>query len=421
MDYFKLNQFCILVEGEKEGSIYDLLHGRVYPLDQDKTKILKLLDSGNPINEISEILNIPDTQVSSLISTLKKENVGLILKKSYIINKIKIIPSIWKLRFFESPPPSSRLYIEINNRCENECWFCGYFGIKRTLGCMGCNKWNEHDDELQIEKIREILREAKKLGFTHVFLTGGNLFETWEIVESCLLSTTLFNTFITVSSINLNGSNLQKMNNTIHENLTYIFQIPLVENDKIRQLKKTIAMAKNLKTNALFDVVYNISDMAKNPQEVKNIGNILDNSRVYSYIEIADENAFKNLAEMEEKLLAQEKIQPTDLFRFSHNTDYNTCLGGAVSIAHDGNVYPCRLLRNHPVGNIYEHPLAEIIKGDLEQFWNLTKDMIAPCSGCSLRYTCYECRAIEESLTEDIYATALCPKRNTHEKSNNSR
>lgn len=137
----------------------------------------------------------------------------------------------------------------------------------------------------------------------------------------------------------------------------------------------------------------------------------LGNSKVNWYIEIVDKGGFKNLTERERKLLAGGKIQPTDIFRYSHNVDYNPCLGGTLSIAHDGQVYPCRMLRNHPVGNIRGQNLSEIIKGRLEKFWKLTKDNIVPCQDCSLKYTCYECRAVEESLTGDITSTFLCPRR----------
>jgi len=415
MGYFRLNQSCILVEGKDEGSVYNLLNGRTYPLSHDETKILKLLELGKEMKETSEILQIPEHDVSSLITKLEKENVGVKLQKSYVMDKIKIIPPLQKLKFFESPPPASRLYIEINNKCDKGCWFCGYYGIKRSMGCIGCNIWKESDEKLGTEEIKNIAIEAKKLGFNQVCLTGGDLFQDIGVLrKACsIFLNNNFIVFVTISSLHLNSSNFHTLKDMEHENLNYVFQIPLIENDKKEKLAETIDIAKRyLKTKTLiFNVIYKLSDIVEDSHEFLNIKNMLGDSKVNSYIEIVDKDGFKNLTERERKILVEGKIQPTDIFRYSHNVEYNPCLGGTLFIAHDGQVYPCGMLRNHPVGNIREQNLSEIVKGRLEKFWKLTKDNIAPCQDCSLRYACYECRAVEESLTNDISSTALCPRR----------
>ena len=82
-------------------------------------------------------------------------------------------------------------------------------------------------------------------------------------------------------------------------------------------------------------------------------------------------------------------------------------MGGILTISSNGNVYVCRAMREKSLGNVVDMDLSEIIrnrKEEIKKFWNLTRDKITPCRNCEYRYSCMDCRAIEE----DVYYTNLC-------------
>jgi radical SAM protein with 4Fe4S-binding SPASM domain len=64
-------------------------------------------------------------------------------------------------------------------------------------------------------------------------------------------------------------------------------------------------------------------------------------------------------------------------------------------------------MREKSLGNVLDMSLSEIVRNrrkEIKKFWNVTRDTIVPCGDCEYRYSCMDCRAIEE----DVYQTTLC-------------
>jgi hypothetical protein len=78
------------------------------------------------------------------------------------------------------PPEFHRAFLEINNTCKRDCWFCGFHGIKRSFGCFGCNKWKESGTPLAEERWKEIMGELHDLRCKEVFVIGGDLTLNWS-------------------------------------------------------------------------------------------------------------------------------------------------------------------------------------------------------------------------------------------------
>lgn len=68
-------------------------------------------------------------------------------------------------------------------------------------------------------------------------------------------------------------------------------------------------------------------------------------------------------------------------------------------------------MRNHPLGNVANEGLYTVFEKGMEminKIWKLTLNNIEKCKDCELRYSCADCRALEERLTKKIDGKATC-------------
>jgi radical SAM protein with 4Fe4S-binding SPASM domain len=110
-------------------------------------------------------------------------------------------------------------------------------------------------------------------------------------------------------------------------------------------------------------------------------------------------------------LNSKKKLLRTDRERFTHNNRQHPCLANSVTIAWNGEVFPCPMMRNHSLGNIKDRKLWTFLKGtkeSIQEFWNLSLASMDNCSMCEFRYSCTDCRALEVAKTGDLHSKALC-------------
>jgi SPASM domain peptide maturase of grasp-with-spasm system len=81
---------------------------------------------------------------------------------------------------------------------------------------------------------------------------------------------------------------------------------------------------------------------------------------------------------------------------FFENKLFNGCLNRKVGIDADGRIKNCPSMAAS-FGNVRDTRLADVVRQDRFQAqWSVTKDGIATCRGCELRYACSDCRAFVE-------------------------
>jgi radical SAM protein with 4Fe4S-binding SPASM domain len=105
------------------------------------------------------------------------------------------------------------------------------------------------------------------------------------------------------------------------------------------------------------------------------------------------------------------KIAPINLYKFLDNIDYHPCLGHTLAICYNGDVIPCPMLRNYSFGSIRDKELSTIFMDDwqlISKFWRLNLDKVEKCTDCEFRYSCRDCRALEESLTGELDGKIIC-------------
>lgn len=98
---------------------------------------------------------------------------------------------------------------------------------------------------------------------------------------------------------------------------------------------------------------------------------------------------------------------------FTRSVEGHNCLAGKITITDNGDVLPCIFSRGKVMGNVLkENSLETILKGDIEDVWETTKDDVLVCQDCEYRYVCFDCRPISEGASEGKgdYKTAPYPR-----------
>lgn len=372
--YFRLNPECYFVRGKKCGAIFDLISGKIYALDSQETKILTSCEKNNPA---------PD---STFLNELKELCLGNFYPNKTYIQKLRsgILSQIHETNV---PLELNRAFIEINNSCNENCDYCGFYGVKRNLSCLGCNKWDENDEYLNSKRIKETIDELKDLGCQDIYITGGNLTLKWKKTMDIVnyANGKFMNIFIILSYQNLSQDIIKDLKNKA---------IMIIQTDLDTINSKDFIYSK--------DFFYLL---VIKPEDHEKVIEINSENIIKSFI-IEDKNSIINLS-MDPK----KKHPPINMHQFLNNLEYHPCIGHTISISYSGNVTPCITMRNHVFGNIRNKSLSSIFKEKMEyigRFWKLNLDEIEKCTYCEFRYLCTDCRALEENLTGELTGKILC-------------
>jgi radical SAM protein with 4Fe4S-binding SPASM domain len=372
--YFRLNPECYFIRGKKRGAIFDLIDAKIFALNQQETEILT-----------SSEKNIPIPVDENFLKVLKGLRLGNFYHNKIYVQKLRmgIRNEMNDPLYPIEPPEFHRAFLEINNTCNRDCWFCGCNGIKRSFGCIGCNKWKGSGTPLSAERWKEIIDELQDLRCKEVFIIGGDLTLAWGK---------------TLNILNYAYGKFKDIYITLHQQSasSEIMNDLSNEANVIIQTNDVNSIRPNNSTALL------VVD-GKNWESIRdlNSGNIIkdftieDTAFPYSSLPIATKG----------------KIAPINLYKFLDNIDYHPCLGHTLAICYNGDVIPCPMLRNYSFGSIRDKELSTIFMDDwqlISKFWRLNLDKVEKCTDCEFRYSCRDCRALEESLTGELDGKIIC-------------
>jgi len=249
-------------------------------------------------------------------------------------------------------------------------------GIPRSIGCIGNNKFILRDAPLELERIKEVIREFSTISGKDLYLT--NYDDLFLLEELSRFSATL-----------------------PIENVYPVVRLEDFEKISFPINVKPIVEAryshKNIKRLQSIDGAYAVLLMIK----VDEIGNIADFSFPGEvYLDVLFPGSLRkvdfDLMEAKRTFKAHNKFHP--------------CLSGTLAITAEGFALPCPLLRNFVVGSVKELSLKQILrKRRLKRFWKLRKEDIEGCKLCPFSSTCHDCRALEYYASGDIMGLEYCP------------
>ncbi len=370
--YFRLNPECFFIRGEKLGAIFDLINEEIYALNQEETEIVTSCEKNNSVSD-----------QNGLLAELKRLRIGNFYPSKVYVQKLRVGSSHQDLQL-GNPPELLRVFIEINNSCNRECWFCGSHGVKRSLGCMGCNKWKNNEDPLTIEKWKEVMRALIDLGCRDLFVTGGDLTLAWDK---------------TMDLLNYADGKFQNIYLVLH-------QLSLTERvmNDVANKAKLIIQSEKSDNSSHGDYVSLVTVNPQN-QNWEDISSTTGKNTMIDFV-IEDEISSANILPMMSK-----RKMSANIYQFLNNIKYHPCLGHALSISYNGDVLPCRMMREHSFGNVKYEEIYNILgnkEKEIKNFWQFTLDKIEGCSSCEFRYACTDCRSLEEHLTGRLDGKRTC-------------
>ncbi|WP_232194500.1 SPASM domain-containing protein [Thermococcus sp. PK] len=249
-------------------------------------------------------------------------------------------------------------------------------GIPRSIGCIGNNKFILRDASLELERIREVIREFSTISGKDLYLTN---YDDLSLLEE-----------------------LSRFSATLPiENVYPVVRLEDFEKISFPTNVKPIVEAryshKNIKRLQNIEGAYTVLLMIKG-DEVGNIADFSFPGEVYLDVLFPG-----SLRKVDFDLMEAKRI-------FKAHMTFHPCLSGTLAITAEGFALPCPLLRNFVVGSVRELSLKQILrKRRLKRSWKLRKEEIEGCKLCPFSSTCHDCRALEYYASGDIMGLEYCP------------
>lgn len=370
--YFRLNPECYFVKGAKCGAIYDLLEGNLYSLTSSETQLIESCEKNQTV--------VGD---EPFLKQLKKLCVGNFYDNKVYIEKIRYGSPLAEAQV-GVPPRLNRVFLEIGNRCNYNCWYCGAHGVYRTLGCLGCNIWHESGNVVPEGRWRELIDEIVDLGCSSIVFTGGDLTLDWEKTMSII----------------------DHAAGRVNDNIIVINARSYTDNIQADLNGKAKVIVQSEDPGVVHDDVLNLLLLPPDARVRRNDAQNYRGNVTVGYIS-ADFRA----AKADLPIASKDKIPKLRLHSFLRNVQYHPCLGNSLTVAWNGEVIPCPMIRDDSYENISDCGLSTIIQKNqekIEHYWANNLDMIDRCSQCEFRYACDDCRALERALTQNVNGKLLC-------------
>jgi radical SAM protein with 4Fe4S-binding SPASM domain len=368
--YFRLNPECYFIKGDLTGAIYDLIEGDIYALSPCESRLIETCENNGEIDPADPFLR-----------QLKERTVGNFYEKKVFIEKLRLGSPTSDYQPGK-PPSLVRAFLEIGNRCSQSCWYCGRHGISRSMGCLGCNIWDEYGIPVDIERWKGLIDELHRLQCQALFIKGGNLAMVGE--KTCRILEHAQGKFEKIFIIGHRNHFSEDLLDYLTTKGTLILQTDRISEVDTRNL--CLLVSEYQKTGDL---------PARLPDNV-----ILD---------IVSETFFP--PHPESLLDSKRKIAMTNLEQFMHNNKLHPCLANSITITWSGEVLPCSMMRNYSLGNIRDRKIWTFLKGtegSIQEFWKINLNTLNKCSKCEFRYVCTDCRALETAISGNLCNKVLC-------------
>jgi len=302
-----------------------------------------------------------------------------------------------------------KVIIELTGSCSLNCFFCNPDSTDAFASCS-CKRWNYPS---VVDDYQDIIAQVLVYKIKKIMIIGGDPF--WEGYDKLT-----------------NVLRCLKDNN-------YLGEIVILTNGACLDRGKIdfISEFENVRINILFlgcneqeyreitgkkyiykKVLENVKELQKKKVSVN--GTLLFNNINANEIS----NSTLNLLGIDigVKFIFDERYNTSDILFSNKNRmikpDYMTqkllrethsCLYGQIFISSDLKIFPCPYMRNYLLGDLKKEQLYDVFRrSEYRKFWFMSKNKITGCKECKYRTLCLDCRAVEYSITKELYAEYFC-------------
>lgn len=397
--FFRLNAFAFLVSGGIDYSIYDMKSNHIYILNRKAGMLLEKLEKNVNLESIEQYEENKDKYLNFL-ETLVKNRLGDFFNNEVHIEKFQFNAPFQKKGMLEPVPQYVKCYLEISNKCNLKCSFCGNSQYVNWLSCQSCFRNQMHQSaDIRYDKL---IVELEELCVGELILGGkeplSNIDVIYELISECKKNNRISLIIITPGNVDMNEmlkiSHLYekiKWNIVVFGTYKFLGFMNREMQDLVRKQKELFYMLRE--QNIPYTITLQLYEENRKHAEdiINDIKNEFGVNPIVADIVNMDKKEKLTHIRMNQKVLSQYK-NPREFYL---RKMYNPCLYGVFSIDLFGNISPCPGI-HRTVGNITDSTLHEILsKDDLYSYWTLSKDKVLFCENCAMRYFCSDCSVFE--------------------------
>ena len=360
-----LNKNVYLVNGYKNGAIYDLNSKKLFSISSEAKELLnKVLN-----NDISQLTQTEENFLNSMCKQ------GILTREYTEYHVITELKEKNEIEF---------AWIEVTTKCNLKCVHCYDESSCNQTKVMSYTKFCKVIDELEhfgIRKIQIIGGEPFILGETLIkylkYIEGK--FDYVEIFTNGTLINDEWLEYLKSNDINIALSVYSYIENE-HDKITKSSGSWKKTNKTIQKLKdygikykvKNVLMS-NLDIGDKYNELYVLS---KKRDIVRIVGR--------ANIGLLSKDLLKR------KLITKKSMMiPLDEKFIRKTISGHNCFSRRLYISADMELYPCVMERRLSHGNLSKNNLDNLIDENLLTF---NKDKIDGCKDCEYRYNCFDCR-----------------------------
>lgn len=412
--FFRLNAFAFLVVGEINYSIYDMKSNHIYILDRKAGMLVEKMEKNVNLESLEEYEENKDRYLEFL-ELLVKKRLGNFFNNEVHIEKFQFSAPFQKKGMLEPVPQYVKCYLEISNKCDLKCSFCGKPQYVNWLSCQSCFRNQIHQSaDIRYDKL---IGELEDLCVRELVLGGKEPFSKievlYEIVNECKKNNRIGLTIVTPGNVDTDELlKISRLYEKIKWNIV-IFGTCRFSGFMKKEMQDLVQRQENLfnmlrEQNIPYSITFQIYE--ENRKYAESIINDIKNEfgvtpMVADIVNMEKKEKLTHIR-MDQKVLSQYK-NPREFYL---RKTYNPCLYGVFSIDLFGNVSPCPGIPR-TLGNIADNTLHEILsKDDLYSYWTHSKDKVSYCKNCAMRYFCSDCSVFELAPYQNVDVhNMFCP------------
>lgn len=372
----QINTNVIFVQGELNGSIYNLNDGEIYSVSSDSCSAIKKAIS-------DENLSLQEKEYINLLIQNELFNKECIQK--YIPDRI--------------PQHLDLCWLEITQLCNCKCIHC-YEGCEHI----------KSNNSLSLTEWKSIINQLDDMKVGRIVVIGGepcahpDINEILLYVTSKINNVTLFTngTLITSDLRKIIVDNKVKLKFSIYGHCADVHDSITNTSGSFDKLMKSVKYFKEQNIDIKLSVVI----MKENEIYYQEIIQFLDDLKIPYKVDVIREvfgGSQSNHIPCDSKLIQNFK-RTKPLFpkitkkKFDSACYCNTCWNGKIVVTENGNILPCVFERNEVLGNVRNQKISEIINSPSTlKCWNFTFDDVEICQKCEFRFACKDCRPLAKA------------------------
>jgi MoaA/NifB/PqqE/SkfB family radical SAM enzyme len=409
VDYFRFYPDCHYVAGSVRGAVYCLTEHRLIHLSQEETQIInKWLDN----QTVQAAVQIHGETAKNLLGRLVKNGVGTTFSAPVFVEEYEPSKAYKKMELLDLPPNVRMAYVQVSDKCQGACSFCGDSEYLVSNGCTSCLRWRcDGETALRHTDRNVLLNQLQDLEPAELIFSGGNPLLEWDKVVGVAAAANRRPSLRVVVHTNGAGFTDQVEKDARELKIEFVFTVfaesragyaRITGNaDLYDELLRAVQRCRTSGLRHAFCVLVSPESWTDYTGVRRFVDN-LDGQFVNVCEVVAPGEKSRPLASL--PLGAEEGeryFARLDASSYFHARRFNQCLDGKVALSAGGTLLPCPHWQTAS-GRFPDTDVFGFFRGRKQRkTWTMTKNEVPVCDGCEFRFACADCSLTEEYRKND--------------------